>query len=206
MKCAKAENLIPLFAGGDLPSLEAGALRAHLAGCPRCAAMAAEFTDCREWFQSLRTPAFDERALEDMRGAVLGAINDDAPRDAWRRRRLRPRLLLLAASLLLFAGLGLLARHFATKPAPDLTNETRREARPAPSPATRGEAPPAQRVARPRRAAPRAPMAPSPVQTDLASADSTDKPRTLRIEMQTEDPNIRIIWFAPAPGASTQPK
>lgn len=218
MKCAQAENLIPLFVSDDLPAREADALRAHLAGCPHCEAMAAEFADSRNWLRSLQAPAFDERALEDLRAAVLGAINGPAPRASWINGWLTPRLLLLAASLLLLAGLGLIARHFITKPAPDLTKEPRREAPRAPAPLgrdeARDEAPPSNIARRPRpairpvkpRAEAPANITPSPTApTDLASVNAAGNREMLRIEMQTEDPNIRIIWFAPKPGASTQP-
>ncbi|MDX2030524.1 MAG: zf-HC2 domain-containing protein [Blastocatellia bacterium] len=198
MKCAQAENLIPLFVGDDLAPREADALRAHLASCPQCEARAAEFADSRAWLQSLQPPAFD-----DLRGAVLGAIQAEPPRGGWFDRRRAPRWALLAACLLLLAGAALFMRRGpAPKPAPDLTQVARPE---PPLPESRRIDPPRFDPPTPRRAMPRrhpAPAQPSPTPADLA----TTSDEMLRIEMQTEDPNIRIIWFAPKPGASTNPK
>ncbi len=39
--------------------------------------------------------------------------------------------------------------------------------------------------------------APLPERADNIPGDVNDSPGTLRIEIQTSDPNIRIIWFAP---------
>ena len=205
MKCAQTETLLPLFVGDDLAPREADALRAHLAGCPSCAAQAADFAESRAWLQSLQAPESDARQLDDLRSAVLGAIRAERPRAGWFDRWRAPHWALFAAGLLLLAGLAWLMRGAGLQPAPTKKEDS----------ALRNPAPdekeaialgnPAQTRKHFRagtKPAPRRQPRPSATPTDLAAADG----EMLRIEMQTEDPNIRIIWFAPKPGASTNTK
>jgi hypothetical protein len=219
MRCTQAETLISLFVGDDLPARDAAAVRDHIESCARCQQLAAEFTASQTWLREFSAPHFDEAVFDDLRGAVLGEINAPRPsRIEFWKPRWNPRFAMLAASLLLIVGLGIYAWRQQSKPrietfAGDGDNKpSQREEPPQPAPMQYRErerpAPgllahsskrksltrPAPRLKQPDAIAN---LTQPPPNTDVAANNTTANQEMLRIEMQTADPNIRIIWFAP---------
>lgn len=68
MNCRKAERLLPLAAGGDLPPGKAGQLESHLKNC----------AGCRGEFQAYRA------ALEEMKSLARAEPRADWPEAEWR--------------------------------------------------------------------------------------------------------------------------
>ncbi|MGE0132952.1 MAG: anti-sigma factor [Blastocatellales bacterium] len=229
MRCAQAEKLIPLFAGGDLSAREAEALNKHLESCADCRQLASEFEESRDWLNSFAAPQFDEAMLDGLRDSVLKEIGQEETRPGllkWILPSWNPRFAFAAslALLLLIAAFSLLIYRRQPLHAPkrdqaemkkDASDklelhpvETRDEQgsriverKPGQPRITRKSAgtespqPEAQTVAPDFVAQNIEP--PDPAKTDLAS-----NREMTRIEFQTADPNIRIIWFAPKTGAS----
>jgi hypothetical protein len=228
MNCTRAEKLLPLYAGGDLPPREAEAASAHIVGCEACRRLAAEYEQDRSWLGGAAEPEFDEEFFAGLRGAVRREVARESLRPEPRSVFAPPvgwRTLVAAALLLLLGGLltyrslererpsgakkdEQLVREQASKPSkPNSPSQAEtRQVRPRPSQTARR---------RPRRALPpdftqpapnlivQEPRARSGESESAAQASSGVLPDALRIEIQTADPNIRIIWFVPQEATAT---
>ena len=237
MNCTHVERLAPLYAGGDLESDQAEAVRAHAESCARCGRLIAEYQENQGALRSYLPPEFDEATLAELRGAVRGGIAQMRAPSPW-LRWLAPhwqwRPAAAAMALLLAGGWALYAHLDRTqsgaKPGSDPAAEPRRS-QPTVTPQIVKVDPDADRAeerstAQPQkltraphrrsraveRAAPQLPPAPEATPPALIAAEHraweaaaipspTDTPaeEMLRIEIQTADPNIRIIWLAPKP-------
>ncbi len=119
--CAETESRLSLWVDGDLPPEDAAAVRAHLAACASCAALAAELGALRD--QLARLPA---QALPP---GLAGRIRRQAEAERLLRRdrrRLpgRPVWAAAAALILLAAGLTWQALPPGAAPAPDRAGQT----------------------------------------------------------------------------------
>ncbi|MCI0388281.1 MAG: zf-HC2 domain-containing protein [Acidobacteria bacterium] len=219
MRCTHAEKLISLFAGDDLPARKADALRRHLESCANCRRLADEFEESRDWLRGFGPPQFDEAMLDDLRGSVLRGIGRVEYRSQWHQWivpgwNLRFAFVTSLALLLLGAWFGLVINR--RQPSHDPKSN---QAGVKKGGGNQGELPPSemrneqsnkdqQIINRKpdRRESTRKPIKPrlneSPqtgsqtVEPDSANTDLAASRDTLRIEIQTADPNIRIIWFA----------
>jgi hypothetical protein len=228
MNCTRVEKLLPLYAGGDLPPRVAEAASAHLVDCEACRRLAAEYEQSRSWLVSAAAPEFDEQFFADLRGAVRREV---ALERALPEPRSGFALLIgwkpLAATAALLLG-GLLTYRSLEWQRPSAAKDeqvVRERADEPGKPNSRSET--ATRQARPRQAqtqtirrrprrtpptefaqpAPnlivQEPRAVSGESEAAAQADSGAPPEALRIEIQTADPNIRIIWFVPQETTAT---
>ncbi len=209
MNCTRIETWLPLYASSDLPALQLAQVRAHLAQCESCAASAEEFVAAHEWLRHVAAPQFDEAFYADLRYAVRQELASQPVRSMWLRLLwLKP--CAVAAAVLLLAIFSL--RLFQTKGVPrsdivkTLTSPQQPDAARAPMPLTNQLAQTQKAVMTPRRivrqrvrAVPQAETAPAEIvaSAEPAPAPNTAEPEMLRIEMQTADPNIRIIWLTP---------
>lgn len=223
MKCAQAEKLLPLLAGDDLSTREAAALQLHLESCANCRQLVSEFEESRDWLHSFTAPQFDEAMLDSVRDGVLREIGQIEKRWRWLERIIpnwNPRFAFAAslALLLLITAFGLLAyrrqppqapkqdRAEAPKSGGNQVGSQPGEIRDEPDsrivnkkPERRGFTRKPLRLGLNESAQPEA----QTIEPDLA-AQNTDPAKTdlatnremTRIEFQTADPNIRIIWFA----------
>ncbi len=231
MNCTRAEQLIPLHAGGDLPTAEAGSLRQHIEACAHCRQMAEEFAASQAWLSEFAAPAFDESGFADLRASVRREIEqlESAGEGAAGRRwfgwlwpQWSPRLAFAAAALILLAGLAVVAYRVKPLSSEPTVAGSKQPAPPSPTPQHEEQQavvnpPPSHR--RPPKPAPilqrltpddATVAAVEPNATVLTAQNSTEPaintslaqavPEMLRIEFQTADPNIRIIWFAPKAG------
>ncbi len=209
MNCTRIETWLPLYASADLPALQLAQVRAHLAQCESCAASAEEFAATNEWLRQVAAPEFDDAFYADLRYAVRQELAAEPVRSMWWRLPwLKP--CAVAAAVLLLAIFSL--RLFQTKGVPR-SDIVKTPASPQPPDAARAPMPltnqlaqtrkavmTPRRIARQRvRAVPQPETAPAVIvaSAEPAPAANTAEPEMLRIEMQTADPNIRIIWFAP---------
>lgn len=212
MKCRRIEESLPLFVSGDLSRRKERVVADHLSGCPDCDTQAAEYRESRAWLQTQGHLDLGESAFDDLRGQVLRRIRAHPAQSGVRDLRFILAVVVtffvIAAGILVY----LSKRDSGTeqRSAPDLVENP---ARPAPREPDRAErAAASTRVSEKRRpsrrgsrssptepvvataAVPQAPAFVSSV-ADAASSEE-DETDTLRIEIQTSDPNIRIIWFA----------
>lgn len=226
MNCKRVEALMPLYAGGDTDGRTAGKVQAHLTTCERCAALAAEYEASRNWMSGA-TPELDEALLLDMKRGVMREIQTASSRAslfevikrALAQAVLRPAVA-LALLLIVAGGLALwiyVEKRGSTRPIEAVVPEV---AAPAPvqdanssvvvaAPNIAKKAPRAShnprsaRLAGAQRPASKG-VSNEPRDIRVPDVHEQERPQTvavesemLRIEMQTADPSIRIIWFAP---------
>ncbi len=233
MHCARVSELIPLHVAGDLSAGRAQVLARHLQSCANCRAKVDEYAASRAWLQAGAQPVFTDEFYADIRAAVLRQIKQErtpaAPQSApFFAALFSWRTLSVAASVALLCMAGALVwQAYAThQPQQTATTDTHSEQVSAPAPnvpaapnSTSAMPPIPQRAVRdndqpvrdqfvayaPRphfvrhiRPAKRTVM-PLPKQQELA----TTSMEVARIELQTADPNIRIIWLAQQPAAAS---
>jgi len=235
MNCRRIEELIPLYAGGDLDRKLTDGVQTHLKTCSACAGLAAEFKATGNWLREA-SPELEEAALAEMKRGVMKELQGVRPRLGWfsLMEDSIPRMLLqpiVAAGLLLivFGALTFwlyFGRKNSTPPiqakAPELTfpergpagGPTEDEPRRVVNKDPRGYEDHRRRVrvskyprqrqsdAASRLAITRLPDSIDEAPSALLNTDESDQ--MLRIEIETGDPTIRIIWFAQKQGDSQQ--
>jgi Putative zinc-finger len=212
MNCTHIERQIPLYVGGDLNAQQVAAVRQHLESCERCSGLLAEFEESQSWLRDLKPPEFDDVVFDNLRTAVRDEIaRECGMRNAEGGTGWSLRYAIAASSVLVVLAVGyLLYNKRQISPDKSLTAsrrvnlETRRE-----EIANAGKV---QQIPRKKLKATRRPTLSKnlPVLGDIALnngflkyfpslSEITTKrePEMLRIEIQTADPNIRIIWFVP---------
>lgn len=197
MKTAHVLEELPLWVGGDLAEREAAAVRAHLGHCSVCFKAAEALRESRAWIQEADAPPFTFEERRRLRLDVMARLQADPPRKgrgAMPFPGLRP-LLLGAAAL----GLFLAVKGLPRSPS-DRRNQVAVQALPQFQPARSGPVPAssAAPIPHPRTARARAPVKPA---EDSAPSEAP----LSRIEFQTSNPQIRIIWLARAEGAQAEP-
>ena len=211
MNCTRIVSLLPLYASADLSAPQLAQVRAHLAHCESCAASADEFSAAREWLRQAAVPEFDEAFYAELRYAVRQELAAQPVRAAWWPLRWQPLavaaalLLLMIFSLRLFQTKGVSPTDIVNVPASSKLPDKLPDA--VPTPPINKLAQTQKTVAPPPRAMRRviktesapeivAKMEPANVPEPLPGASAAAlAPEMLRIEMQTADPNIRIIWL-----------
>jgi anti-sigma factor RsiW len=199
MKCQVIARWLPLYVDGDLPPRKNERVRRHLESCLPCRGLSEEYRRSQQWLRASAGPALPGEKLEALRQAV------------WRRveREPRPSPLRLAVERALVA-----LRHWAGQPAVAgaavglvvLGSVTMtRVAGPggphlvvppeAPQEEVADEAPaeaddPGILAA----ATPDEMEASDPAEGEPSEETSDSR---MRIEIQTKDPNVRIIWLTP---------
>lgn len=171
MSSRHVTDLLPLWIEGDLDARGSREAEAHLAECGPCRAEAEALRESQAWLKSA-APPFSEEDRDELRQAVLARIQapeERVPKVWW----IAP--LAAAALLIVFLRPHPAAVVAVLSPAPPL-------------PASRSF--PLLPVAKPLRAA-RRQVIPPPLEPDAG-------PGASRIELQTSNPQIRIIWLARA--------
>jgi hypothetical protein len=210
--CPQNVSLLALQAGGDLTARQAAALRRHLDDCAGCRRLLAEFRETREWLRTNLSPPVDAALLAQLRLRLGGRLARERPFPwllavlgrawaSWRGPEWQPLRGLAVASLLVVGAVGALPslNGRLLQPGGFSALQPAADARPA-SVGTRGvpfawmdddqEAEPAEVD---ELADLEAPLGPDAQMLEEAQPSAVDG---LRIEMQTRDPNVRIIWFA----------
>lgn len=188
MRCAKVGKALPLSVGDDLDAGRSGEVSAHLAVCERCRALEAGLRDSREWLESVPPPPLEESDYSAVRRGVWERIEGKGNTAAERLPRHAGRLVLaggLLAGALLAAFLSVRshsrtlqpeARGLVASPAAAATPEPGLLVRNSPDPS------PVHAIS----TAPRARVRPA-----VPPAGSS----VVRIEFQTANPGVRIIWL-----------
>jgi anti-sigma factor RsiW len=178
VSCAGNEAALALYAGGDLPEAAAGRLREHLDHCPGCRLALAELSETTDWLRgqrmAARMAALDRPLLDELQRRIAREVTGRRPAPwllAWWGR------LFEANRQPLGVERGLAGQPVLAMAGVGLLLLGAVGA-----------------LAGGRQAA--VPAAPAAVQAISAAAPASDA--GLRIEMQTGDPDVRIIWFAAA--------
>ena len=208
---------LPLWAGGDLARPEMDRIQAHLDVCPACRAEAESYVEAMSWLRQPPDPPFTQGERVALRKETMEKIRMANSRP---RKGALPWLLLAAAlpvGILLYRALekppggasapliahsqangGTVVRASGELPLPGTEQTTAQQPQQSagnqapgvPSvPGASGSHPVAHRAtAQPAASARPAP----PLQPAHQERDST----VTRIEIQTENPRVKIIWFA----------
>ncbi len=234
MNCKQAEELLPLYAGRDLDNKRARRVTEHLQACASCARVADEYGEALQLTQQFASPVFSEDTYAQLRRRVLREIVNVTPSTAppqlffdW----LRPRMTWAVASVALVA-LAVFAVYFVASRQPGrqhvaVDHRTSHIVDKDTPPVNRGEKQPPKKsggegsrpIRVPARKFDRRPVIAAKLNNPVASRptpdavepnsvpadDATSPERTLRMEIQTHDPNIRIIWFVQPDAKPTIP-
>jgi len=227
MNCRRVRKLIPLYVEDDVEASVASRVAAHIEWCGQCNWLADEYRESQGWLRASAPPEFDANQLSTIKRSVLAEIAAIRQRPSvlallaqWNRRH----VLALSTAVLLIFGMVLLYLYqtrVTSTPSPAVAKETQQDEdsapettspRPAPKPTPGAYSKPHHRQSRdlhrlvarpPRTTAPDknepqvAEVATQSDQTVVRSDTSASSKEMLRIEIQTSDPLIRIIWFAP---------
>ena len=188
MKCRKVRELLPLYVEEDLSPKHARSIRLHLATCALCREEEAAFLASQAFWKETPAPAFDQVFHADVRRAVRLKIDQkNADRARW-WGIVRTRGAALAMAAAAATGIAFLEIHRTAPPPRLITGPTPAPlAWPAPSPLAVADSRSEPESHATRHAIPRLRRAETAV-----SALS----RVTRIEMRTNNPNVRIIWLA----------
>jgi anti-sigma factor RsiW len=181
---------LPLWVEGDLSTADLTVVEGHLTECPTCQAAAERLRTSQAWLREALAPPFDASDEGALHRAVMAQLRVETTAKPTRRLALRRGLLVACAASLLIATLIWRRERSAVASAPGI---------PAPMAALRPGAEPTQEAS-PRLAhhdPARTLPPPTRPRTVVAPADSPPE-EPARIEFQTADPNIRIIWLARA--------
>ncbi len=177
---------VPLWVEGDLDPSELAAVDTHLDQCPECREAAERLRQSQAWLREAMASPFDASDQERLRQTVMEQIRAEATPRPVRRFVTRPALLAACAATLLMATLTWRQTHSVVPPS---SSDSRPSLPPALPPAAEDVA---QAHSTPVRAAPlHATRVP-----EVVLPPPREEPA--RIEIQTPNPNVRIIWLAQA--------
>jgi anti-sigma factor RsiW len=181
-------DLLPFWVGGDLTREEMEAVDRHLAGCAACRDAATRIRTSQAWLKDALASPFEASDRERLRRGVLDRIRTE-PTGRPTRRLALPSSLFATAAVLLVAFLTW-HPYRGTVPVPV-------QGTPPPPKVAEKASPP---VPQPRTAPPEIARATHLHARSLPKQESESPPQgePARIEFQTSDPNIRIIWLAQA--------
>lgn len=177
-------NQLSLWVEGDLSASEMTAIDGHLAGCPACREAAEDLRASQAWLRDAMAAPFNASDHERLQQRVMGQIRNEVSPPLVRRFIFRRPLLAATAAALLLVTL-------------TWTHRRPLEATPKPLPwvpgAGTGTMLPPDPAPPPTRQASTHPTPPRP-----QARPTTPNPPEIpaRIEFQTADPTIRIIWLA----------
>lgn len=214
MNCKQTEALLPQYAGRDLEEKRATLVTEHLQTCVACARVADEYRESVQWTEQFRPPDFSEAVYAGIRQRVLREIETQAMAPAWSQTIVglfRSRLTWAIASVLLIV-VSMFAIYFSANRRHEGqqladTNSGTQENKRADLPSavnTGGEkqlfagVPQRQRRKRSRATSTANNFSPQPRSLPaptLFPPNSAALTKPLRVELQTKDPMIRIIWF-----------
>jgi anti-sigma factor RsiW len=216
MNCKQTEELLPLYAGRDLEEERATLVTEHLQTCAACARVANEYRESLLLTEQFAPPVFSEAVYAGIRQRVQREIATEARAPAWSHTiasLFRSRLTWAIASMLLIV-VSLFAIYFMMNRGnvePQLANQPPANVEPGTNERSKSGPPdssvPAgvhtggdkQHLARghqlQRRKRSRDTLADRVNTVAAKSPEATSTSKTLRLEIQTKDPKIRIIWF-----------
>lgn len=210
MTCQAIRQLVPLFVEGDLPRRKADGVSRHLDGCATCRGLAEEYRQSQRWLRAAPGPTPDGDALDELRRSVWRRIGDEPRPAPWwlaiergwaalRRWASQPAVAGMAVMLVVigsvtFTRVGGLHRSPLVESGLSVDPAGERQLEQAAGELA-GETPddPENMLAQ---VGPEEPSDGTEL-GDLEGAGAPSDGDAMRIELQTRDPNVRIIWFTP---------
>ena len=216
MNCKNVEPLLSLYVGRDLEEEQSRLVTAHLQSCTKCTLAADEYAGASQLLQGYEAPSFSDELYAGIRGQVLKEIDRQSHQRAWPGifsqlflALVQPRMRWITAALLL--AISVTALYLSRKPSRQLPNdqpvavrsETSNESAPSPLLSNKRQehtAAKSRPINRNRKTNVR--VVASNRSRKLDKTDRSPAQAPLRVEMQTSNRNIRIIWLSgPRPGA-----
>jgi hypothetical protein len=220
MDCRDIANKIWLYVEGDLTARKQSLVTRHIASCPDCAALVEAATNSQQWLRSNEPEPFNDAVLDHVRRGArqkIAELRTSRFRYLIEFARLNWKPLIIACPVTLL--ICWLALHLVldTRPDPRQPGQALESDGPRPG-GVRHDVGPSPDVTKPpsvryadvthqRRRITRHVHAAPPANLanfgELVASSDMHRP-PLRIEIQTQDPDIRIIWFA-SPGDDSAP-
>ncbi|MGH9761179.1 MAG: anti-sigma factor family protein [Blastocatellia bacterium] len=217
MECRVVEDRIWLYAEGDLDPAYRPEMREHFRTCESCRRRLEEAEGSQSWLKTYRPPEFGEQFFDTIRSATFASIGE-MKRGRWFVAEAVAQYLVnnwkqlaVCSSVVLF--LCLIGPHFRNgrrSPADSVknalndrsTDRIEKRANRLGVEKAQTATPKCLVIARHRLVRSRAGrggrnILPYADNEAALSANSPVDQRPLRIEIQTADPNVRIIWFVP---------
>ena len=223
MNCKNVEPLLPLYVGRDLEEERSRMVAAHLQSCTECTLAADEYAGARKLLQAYEAPFFGDEVYARVRGQVLNQIQRET-HARWSSGifsqlllpLVQPRMRWVTAALLL--AISVTALYFSRSHAPQVPNDKQVAVRTVESNQSGIDksvvlfsGKPQIHVALKRHSVTSKRKANAGVvatnlsrvvQRVVGVSQQSSAPAPLRLEIQTNDRNIRIIWLsAQDPGA-----
>ncbi|MBI2841527.1 MAG: zf-HC2 domain-containing protein [Acidobacteria bacterium] len=189
MSCQKYDDLLALFAGGDLGASEEERIEAHIATCSSCRAIVEELRSHREVLAGLADEAVDDAVLRSVRRRVMARIEPRAHRTgAWRWA--------WAAA----AAIGAILVSVAVLKHPHDQRPVSTTQHPQPAPTVRAAEPsasPAENLAAQTQSVTQIARVQAPHSSPLTGAKAAEP---LVVKMLTDDPDVVIYWLVDSEG------
>jgi len=224
MNCHSARAALPLHVGNDLPPSDAARVAGHLESCAACRSREADLRRSQLFLREAEPPRLDADEHLALRRAVIREIERRAATRTWPWTRTwsTPWVPAFALAAAATVGLGLL---LTQNPPPSTTGPASHDQRPptavtalasSSAPATVKSEAPAVASAQPEppAAASVSSKAPARRRGSVAlrkgpAASAAVRPvnpgSPLQIELQTANPNVRIIWIVPSTAPQAAP-
>lgn len=214
MNAPHVTEKLALWAGGDLPEGEMLSIKAHLDSCLACKAEADAYTGATSWLQTPSELPFSHAERANIRNEVMAEIRKSNKSNA---RRVMPWLMAAASTLAAMLLYSAYNENRNTGPSARIAQTASH-----PSPQTASPAPLQNGNYKQDYEQIHEQSAPSQAQPPIKNAANTPAKRRApgyyaksqpnsperessitRIEFQTANPNIRIIWFVQANSSTT---
>jgi putative zinc finger protein len=230
MNCRRIEKLMPLYVEGDLENDQAARVSAHIEECGDCKKSLIEYEASQSWLRLHEPPEFEDALFDSIRLGVMSEINQKR-HSAFARffeTRIAPYRAYYATACLLIIFAAFAFYFYPGSPNAVLNPKETTAESSTPVPAQNdvkqaSEANPAEAPALERKRFRAAPAVKTKKYTDHANSPQPDNviaqksekkipnlttdagtntEEMMRIEFQTSDPNIRIIWLSPVEAGS----
>jgi len=217
MKCQASQQLLPLFVEGDLPPRKSEQVRRHLEDCLVCRGLQEQYRSSQQWLRASAHPMVAGERLEELRRAVLRRIeHQPRPAPLWlaiergwaslRRWASQPAVAVAAVGMVVLVSVTMTRGLGGSRLGAQLDLENQVQLEEVTYEGDGAESPddPDTILA----AATPEEMADGTETGEAMAIDGTEENAAskMRIEIQTQDPNVRIIWFAPAESAAAPEK
>ena len=216
MNCKNVEPLLSLYVGCDLEEEQSRLVAAHLQSCRKCSLAADEYAGARQLLQGYEPPVFSDEIYAGIRTQVLNKIERESLARVWPGifsqlflTLVQPRMRWITAAVLL--AISVTALYLSRKPSRQLPNDQpvavrsgiRNESAGSSSFSNKAQvrlATTSRPIIRKRKANVNVVVGNRSRKLDKTQPSPASAP--LRVEMQTSNRNIRIIWLSgPRPGA-----
>jgi hypothetical protein len=212
MKCQAVQQQLPLFVEGDLPRRKSERVRLHLEDCLTCRGVQEQYRRSQQWLRASAAPTVGGERLEILRRAVWQRIQHQRrPAPLWlaiergfaalRAWASQPPVAIAAVGLVVLGSVtmtqGLGGSRLGAQL--DLIHQPQQEE--LADDIAAGELPDDPEFLA---AATPEEMADGTETGDTEGGETAaeNAGSNMRIEIQTQDPNVRIIWFTPAAAES----